>query len=106
MYPPCPTLGKVIAVRNAHWNDLADPDRYYDGYVGRRAVELFRGAGFGELRIEQSGPDLYYAGEGPVDVVSDLHWLDYKGPLHPFCDKLFSLGVLQEETVIAAQAEL
>jgi hypothetical protein len=99
-------FAQVIAIQQENWNEPTDPDHYYDRYIGRRAVELFKTAGLGELHIEHSGLRILYAGEKPVSLLSDLHWLDYKGPFRGFYDKLFSLGVLDKETVIAAQTEL
>jgi ubiquinone/menaquinone biosynthesis C-methylase UbiE len=105
-YPPCPTFDQVVAIRSKHWTDPTDPDHFCDKYVGRRAVELFRRAGFNKLHIEPDGLEIRYAGEGPVSVEGDLWWLDREGTFGVLYDKLFSLGVLDEEMINAARAEL
>jgi SAM-dependent methyltransferase len=106
IYPPCPVYEKVQAIRHQYWTDPEDPDVYYDGHLGRRALELFKEAGFGEVRIECPPGNWQFAGDEPFSVGYQLLWLNYKGTGKKGYDKLFALGVLDEATVIEAQNEL
>ena len=106
LYPPCPAYEKVLTIRQKYWTDRGDPDRYYDSQLGRRALELFKETGFRNISLEATPGTLRFAGEKPFNIDYDLMWLDYKGRGRDAYEKLFSLGVLDEETVIEAQNEL
>jgi len=106
MYPPCPAYDKVRAIRHKYWTDPENSDFYYDGQLGRRALELLKEAGLEVVCIESSPGGLHFAGEEPFGVQYALWWLDYKGFGATAYNKLFSLGVLNEETVLEAQNEV
>ena len=106
MYPPCPTFEKVLSIRRKHWTDPTDPNHYYDPDMGRRAVELLKKAGFEKFQIEHQGGGISYAVDEPINIEYDLAWLNYYGGWDSFYNKLYSMRVLEEETVIAAQNEL
>jgi len=106
MYPPCPAYEKVRAVRQKYWTDPEDPDHYYDAELARRSAELFGEAGLVDVHLESTPGGIYFRGQDKCDMAYDLMFLDYKSAGAEAYGKLFSLGVLDEETVVAAQNEV
>ena len=107
MYPPCPAYDRVRAIRHKYWTDPEDSGFYYDGQLGRRALGLLKEVGLEIVCIENMRPSgLHFADGEPFQVQYDLWWLDYKGLAATAYNGLFSLGVLDEETVLEAQNEV
>ena len=106
MYPPCPIYDRVLAVRQEHWPDPEGDDHVYDGRLGRRALELLDAAGLESPSVESRLPRFDFAGEEPLGIDYDLAFLDYKEHFREAYQKLFSMGILDEQTVQAALEEL
>jgi len=106
VYPPCPALERVQAAWR-HLNDPSDEGLFMDTHRGRQVVKLFREAGLKEITVEVHSVCRY---PGPENADSSskrgsLLW-DPKGPAARHHQKLMALGVLDEETLLAALAEL
>ena len=106
MYPRCPAFERVRAERHEHWNDTADPDRYYDVKLGRRIAELLAGAGFDDFRMNCTPKTILFGHDEPLNIDYELAWLDYEIFFGAFYGKLFALNVLDKETVDEARREI
>ena len=90
--------------------DPSHPDTYHDRFVGRKALEIFKRAGFANIQLRPMEPRLWYAGQG-ADPPNSLRAL--KGFLTSATDaairfrkRLIELGAIDEKTIEHAQREL
>jgi ubiquinone/menaquinone biosynthesis C-methylase UbiE len=109
VYPPCPAFEKFIAALH-HLNDPADTKVFANLDMGREALAVFSEAGFEDIRLEGyvARAEQPYVGSDHFEQRCQM-WrslLDTYGPSAPAIDKLVRLGVLNRETILAAQNEI
>ena len=105
IYPPCPAFEKVLAAL-PHLSDPSNTEIIVNLNLGREAVALFSRAGFQEIKVEGcvTSRQCVYPGSEHFDShggFQSLLNLEGRG-----AKKLLGLGVVDEETVLAAQKEL
>jgi SAM-dependent methyltransferase len=105
-HPPCPVYEKVRAILHQYWTDPGDPDHYYDWHLGRRSLELFKGAGLTNITIENRPHGIRFRGEEPMSIEYDLRFLDHEQMAREFYSKIFYHRALDKETVLQARDEL
>jgi SAM-dependent methyltransferase len=62
MYPVFPTLQRFFEAWPL-WADRAHPAAYHDRFVGRRSLEIFKGAGFRAVELRSMEPRIWHAGK-------------------------------------------
>lgn len=90
--------------------DPSHPGTFHDRFVGRKALEIFKRAGFAHITLRPMEPRLWYAGQGeplPNSLVG------LKGFLTSTSDagirlrkRLVEIGAIDEATIEHAQKEL
>jgi len=110
MYPLCPAFNQYTAGRRAFQG--------IDPYQGRKGLELFSEAGLEEVRVDVYCPpeSCVYPGVPSYEELTGASYdayakwmrqtLDLEGPWAPRLRRQIASGLVDEETVVAAQREL
>ncbi len=102
-YPPCPTIEKIIAA-SRKMLEYETLDFHYNGFLGRKSVELYSKVGFRDIKINGSirSWSLQYQKKGNINKMQKV---GRAGRYDKFAEAAVCANLLVKEDIVQAEKE-